>query len=116
MNYIKYISIGLFAFCLGVASLQIAINLNESNDKNIGIVDVNKIIKNHMNIYLGKNLSEKEISSLSSSFAKSLNSSIEDVSNSQKVTLMVSGSVVSTVPDYTNYIEALIIEKLKNEK
>jgi len=76
--------------------------------KSIGVVQLDKIIAEHMQQYAGREVSDDKREFAAEQFAKALDSAVKEVSDKYNVVLMVSPAVVSAEPDYTNEVRDVV--------
>jgi hypothetical protein len=84
---------------------------NKIYQKTIATVNIKEIYNEHIFETGTLNLSEKENKIKFSQFNEKINKTIDEISESEKVILMVTPAVISKVNDYTD----LIKRKIKNE-
>ncbi len=76
--------------------------------KSIGVVQLDKIIAEHMQQYAGREVSDDKREFASEQFARALDSAVKEVSDKYNVVLMVSPAVVSAEADYTNEVRDVV--------
>lgn len=78
---------------------------NRTYQKSFGIVRIDEIVGSHLKEYGSKNLTQDERDQLAKRFAKSLEVTITQISENERVILLVAPATVSKLPDYTSRIE-----------
>lgn len=105
-------NIVISAIC-GLFSAILFVSLNNYfNVRTIGVVKVDQVIADHLKQYSTKDMTDEKRMELSQAFAKELDAAILEVSESEKVTLLVAPAVVTSVPDYTTHVQKVIGSRL----
>ncbi|MBF0315144.1 MAG: TrbI F-type domain-containing protein [Oligoflexia bacterium] len=102
----KNILLSLLGGVLG-STLFMAI-YNHTYDQSFGVIRMDKIMATHLNDYGKRNLSSEEREIIAKKFSKVLEVTINQISNEERVILLVAPATVSKMPDYTERVEAAI--------
>ncbi|MBF0206931.1 MAG: TrbI F-type domain-containing protein [Oligoflexia bacterium] len=117
--YFKNICISLFAGLIGSIIFVSIYTHNHQNSfaeslaKSLAIVRMDLILTNHLNEYAKKDLSKEERDRVTKKFALALEKAINDISQKERVILLVAPAAVSKLPDYTDRIESEIKRALR---
>jgi len=87
------------------AVLFVTLNNHFYRDPTIAVVNVDKIISNHLNTYSAMKLTDEDRERITIEFGGAIKDVIREVSEEYNVILLVDPAVVSNVPDYTSFIE-----------
>ena len=74
----------------------------------MAVINMDQIISSHLHKYGSQKLNDKERKHLTQSFSSTLNQVIKDVSDENNLIFLTDPAVISTLPDYTDYIKEKI--------
>lgn len=89
---------------------------NQVYQKSFAVVRMDKIVANHLNEYGKRELGKEEQSMAAAKFAKVLEFTINEVSQNEKVILLVAPAVVTKLPDYTSRVEQEIEKNMRESR
>lgn len=109
---IKNLLISLVAGLLG-AMLFIIVQ-NHIYGKTYGVIQLNKLLTQHIKEYSAKTTDKEKIDTLTAKYAAALEQAIKEL-ESKNIVLLVDAAVVTKLPDYTDYVKAEIDRKLESQ-
>lgn len=78
---------------------------NHFYSKPIAVVNLNDVISEYIEVQSGKDMTVDEQESSMNHFVSTVEESLKDISEQERVTLLTARAVISDVPDYTQFLK-----------